>query len=82
MRQNETNYGIRDYLSSLVTYVRFNAALFAVSCGFAATKVWQWIQGTILRREKVKGYEEILDEMAKDQLREFGMLLDENAFDA
>jgi hypothetical protein len=56
MRPSETNYGIRDYLSSLVTYVRFNAALFAVSCGFAATRVWQWIQGTILRRDKVKGY--------------------------
>jgi hypothetical protein len=27
-------------------------------------------------------YEDILDDMAKDQLREFGMLLDENAFDA
>lgn len=73
--------GIRAYFSSLLTYVRFNAALWAVSLGFAATKVWQWIQGNVLRREKVKGYEELLEDQAKEMLAQYGMLLDENAFD-
>ncbi|KAI9021980.1 ABC1 family-domain-containing protein [Hyaloraphidium curvatum] len=80
---NRASPGIRDYFSSLVTYIRFNAALFAVSLGFTATKVWAWIQGNILRRDKVLDYEEVLDQQAKEAMRQqFGMVLDDNAFDA
>lgn len=75
-------FGVRDYFSSLFVYLRFNAALFVVSVGFAATKVWAWVQGNILRRDKVKNYEELLEDQARDIMAQYGMLLPEDAFDA
>lgn len=72
---------IKSYFSSLFTYIRFNAALFVVSLGFAATKTWAWIQANVLRRDKVRNYEDLLEDQAKAMMEEFGMLIAEDAFD-
>ncbi|KXS09927.1 ABC1-domain-containing protein [Gonapodya prolifera JEL478] len=73
---------LRLYISENISLFRFELHLFTLALSFWATKVYGWLAREIFGR-KVLGYEEILSEGAKLAMgREFGVVLDERAFDA
>ena len=73
---------VRPFLEAILRYSIFNTSLFVSSVWFHLNQAWRKTVYYVTGREG-KGFEERLDDMMKQVMFEqFGIVVDENAFDA